>query len=339
MVARNTAPFIDAAIRSARAQTYTDIEIVVVDDGSNDGTKQIAAAHERMDSRVRLIDGPQKGLSAVRNASLHAAQGQFVAILDSDDILHPSHIQTLVDHQRRSGALICSSNMVEFEVMNETVRTSTFVSDALWQNIKPVSIEEFLRGGMIGSRNLSFGYLKPLIDLKFIRSKSIEYDERLRIGEDFDLIVRLMLAGANYHFLPVTTYYYRRHSGSTSYRLTPADLEGLITATRGYMAHDGVSRRLFAARLFNLEGVRRQVEALAALKGGKIRQALSLVSPHHEARRLLIRSFAESFWKRLGMPVPKPANSHEPSNEHLKTITRALQPGEQFFPMESQCAL
>lgn len=300
MVARNTAPFIDAAIRSVRAQTFTDIEILVVDDRSSDDTVQLAHAHARADDRVRVIPGSGEGLSAVRNVSLDAAQGRLAVIVDSDDALDLHHIEQLVEGQARDGAQICVTNMLEFEQNGNGIRAMRFAHGEAWQTARSIGPAEFARRAMIGTHEVSLGYLKPLFDLQFLRDHAIRYDERLRIGEDFDLVLRAMLAGARYHYLPQATYFYRKHSASTSYRLTSSDVSGLIEATRTYVAHDSHLADLLQARSNNLEGARRQVEALDALRSGNPFEAMRLVVPHRDARNLMLSSLRESMFKRLG---------------------------------------
>lgn len=86
MPAYNVAPYIGDAIRSALAQTFTDFEVVVVDDGSKDATAQIVREFESADPRVRLVQQANRGLAGARNTALRAARGELFALLDSDDV-------------------------------------------------------------------------------------------------------------------------------------------------------------------------------------------------------------------------------------------------------------
>lgn len=84
-----------AAIESLRAQTLTDFEALVIDDGSTDGSAEAAEAAFAGDPRFRLIRQPNRGLSAARNAGLDAARGAFIGFLDGDDTLAPAFLETL----------------------------------------------------------------------------------------------------------------------------------------------------------------------------------------------------------------------------------------------------
>ena len=92
MPAFNVEAYVADAIRSALAQTYTDFELVVVDDGSKDGTADVVRGLAREDRRVHLVQQANRGLAGARNAALRAARGEFFALLDSDDLWEPEFL-------------------------------------------------------------------------------------------------------------------------------------------------------------------------------------------------------------------------------------------------------
>src|SRR3954468_24622008 len=83
----NVEPFLRDCLDSLRAQTYTDLEVIMVDDGSTDGCAAIAEEFVRTDPRFQLISQENSGLSVARNNGLTHATGEFVAFVDSDDVL------------------------------------------------------------------------------------------------------------------------------------------------------------------------------------------------------------------------------------------------------------
>ena len=92
MPAYNVEPYIGDAIRSALAQTFTDFELIVVDDGSKDGTAEVVKALARGDSRIQLVQQANRGLAGARNSALRASRGEFFALLDSDDLWEPEFL-------------------------------------------------------------------------------------------------------------------------------------------------------------------------------------------------------------------------------------------------------
>ena len=84
------------AIASVLAQTYRDFELIVIDDGSTDGTGEMVESLDGWDGRLRYRWQPNRGASAARNAALRLAQGEIVAFLDSDNVWRPDHLERLV---------------------------------------------------------------------------------------------------------------------------------------------------------------------------------------------------------------------------------------------------
>ncbi|MFD2579551.1 hypothetical protein ACFSTD_15175 [Novosphingobium colocasiae] len=146
-----------------------------------------------------------------------------------------------------------------------------------------------------------------------MRAHSLAYDERLRIGEDFDLVLRCLMAGARYRFVPEPTYFYRRHAASTSHRLDRADLTGLLLALdqADVAADDDALAHELAARRVNLVGTLRHLDAVAAFKQRAWGRAVAILRGDPVARRLMRGSVREGLARRLGLPAsPQPGTRH-----------------------------
>ena len=92
----NGATYLDEAIRSVRAQTFRDWELLIVDDGSTDTSREIAGCHAVEDARIRLVEHPDRrnhGMSATRNIGLSQAKGAYVGFVDADDVWLPTKIE------------------------------------------------------------------------------------------------------------------------------------------------------------------------------------------------------------------------------------------------------
>ena len=94
----NKASYIDCSVQSVLDQSFTDFEVIVVDDGSNDGSAEVVKTLK--DPRIRLVCQENSGVSAARNLGISLAQGEWVALLDADDWHHPDHLAHLVKAQK-----------------------------------------------------------------------------------------------------------------------------------------------------------------------------------------------------------------------------------------------
>ena len=104
--------YLAEAIESVINQTYSNLDIILVDDGSTDGSGEICDAFAEKDSRIRVIHQENKGLSGARNSGLDIMSGEIVAFLDSDDAYYPEMIQSMVEIMQREKADVV---MCQFE--------------------------------------------------------------------------------------------------------------------------------------------------------------------------------------------------------------------------------
>lgn len=96
--------YLDACVASVVGQTYADLEIILVDDGSPDGCPAICDAWAKKDARIRVIHQKNGGLSAARNSGLDIATGEYIAFVDSDDRLEPDILERALERQQQSHA-------------------------------------------------------------------------------------------------------------------------------------------------------------------------------------------------------------------------------------------
>lgn len=132
----NVQEMLAGCLESIRAQTFSDFEVICVDDGSTDGSGAIAARFAKQDKRFRVIRQENKGPSGARNAGLDAAVGKFVFFVDSDDYIHPQAVEILRDVMRRQAPDIVSARLtatdkpypIRFKSISLSARDSTVYS-------------------------------------------------------------------------------------------------------------------------------------------------------------------------------------------------------------------
>ena len=107
----NVESYLAESLESAAAQSFRDLEVIMVDDGSTDGSAAIAHEFEARDPRFRLLTRVNGGLSAARNTGIDAASGEHLAFLDSDDVLPPDAYETLLRALEQSGSDFATGNV------------------------------------------------------------------------------------------------------------------------------------------------------------------------------------------------------------------------------------
>ncbi|WP_067489246.1 bifunctional glycosyltransferase/CDP-glycerol:glycerophosphate glycerophosphotransferase [Actinomadura hibisca] len=111
----NVEPYLDACLRSLAAQSLAGIEVVMVDDGSTDGSGRVAAKFAERDDRFRLIRQDNAGLGAARNAGVAEACGEYLAFVDSDDLLPPHALEYLLTALEETGSDFAAGNVQRFD--------------------------------------------------------------------------------------------------------------------------------------------------------------------------------------------------------------------------------
>ena len=113
----NVEPYLIRCIKSIQNQTYTNVEIILVDDGSPDQCGKICEDFAKLDERICVIHKENGGLSDARNAGLEVAKGEYIAFVDSDDYIAPNFLETLYKHliETDSDVALCSYQVVTGE--------------------------------------------------------------------------------------------------------------------------------------------------------------------------------------------------------------------------------
>jgi len=239
----NGAAFVAEAINSARRQSLQNLEIIVVDDASTDNSIAIVTQLMQHDQRIRLLTSARNGgPAAARNKALADAKGDWIAILDNDDIMHPERLATLVAAATEDHADIVADDLLIFDDRHvdapQTALTGRSARAPFW-----LDAETYVRTNVLFGRGPSLGYLKPVFRASLLRDADIHYDERLRVAEDFDFVFRLLQRGARFRIYPLLTYFYRKHGASISHRLTSDVIQSIKRVDQEARARSDNSNR------------------------------------------------------------------------------------------------
>ena len=198
--AYNAEEFIADAIRSAIAQTWQRKEIIVVDDGSKDGTAEVA---RRFASReVFLVSKENQGAAATRNHAFQLSQGDYIQWLDADDLLAPDKIERQLAALREGNSkrILPSSSWGQFYYRTKRAH---FVATCLWQDLIPV---EWLIKKMGEHQHMQTA---TWLTSRELAEAAGSWDTRLFVDDDGEYFCRVLLASEGTRFVPEAKVYYR----------------------------------------------------------------------------------------------------------------------------------
>ncbi|MEM8861680.1 MAG: glycosyltransferase [Chloroflexota bacterium] len=194
--AYNQGHYLQASVESALNQTWGNIEVIIVDDGSTDNTAEVAQTFS--DPRVTYIYQENAGLSAARNTGIRHSTGEYISFLDSDDLFFPKKLELLLDAMHKSPELgLCAGKAILIDE-NGVPKGRNYGKGM------PNAPEEWLLGNRIHVGSV-------LVKSEWLQ-KTEPFDENLRACEDWDMWLRLSLIGCPMGWIPDNVSQYRVHS-------------------------------------------------------------------------------------------------------------------------------
>ncbi|MCI6715732.1 MAG: glycosyltransferase, partial [Lachnospiraceae bacterium] len=232
----NVEPYLDEAIESLIHQTFTDLEIILVDDGSTDGSGEICDRYQNKDSRIKVIHQENRGLSAARNAGIDSCKGEMIAFLDPDDAFCKDMLQKMSDAMLRSGADIVECNYTLYKGIQH------MDPQKIWKKKKVIS-PEVNRTGLYQKRDALLmeldGQIAPNAWNKLYNRKvwnSIRFREGQNY-EDLDIILPLLGEAESVYVLDELLVMHRMRPGSITATHTFKNIRDRDLAYRHYFEY------------------------------------------------------------------------------------------------------
>lgn len=214
----NAAPQLAACIESVRKQTYENLEILLVNDGSADVSLPICQMYAGVDRRIRVMDQKNSGVSATRNAAIDRARGEFLQFADADDRLAMEATQLLVERAQRTQA-----DMVICHYYRVTGKKRKSVHGFL-ETDRVLSQREFATQLMEEPSSFYYGVMwNKLYRTRIIQEHDIRCSEELQWSEDFLFNLEYIRYCQTFASVQLPLYYYYKNKKgitSTSFGLT-----------------------------------------------------------------------------------------------------------------------
>jgi succinoglycan biosynthesis protein ExoO len=333
----NCAAYLADAIRSIQRQSLRDLEIIVSDDASRDDSVRIVTELMAEDPRIRLVRGERNGgPAAARNRALSLAKGEWIAVMDSDDLMHPDRLTTLVEVARRDNADMVADNLLAFDTNGSKpprpLLSGRWAREPFW-----VEICRYIHLNHFYGRGPGLGYLKPLFRKTILTGPTACYDETLRIAEDYNLVLRLLYAGRQMRVYPLPLYFYRKHSASISHRLNEMALEALKATDVQFLGTISRENQAIAEavkrRMKSIETALAFEKLLNALKSRNWAAAIRIALTKPRAAALLrlplgvrLRGLAPLRVPRITLPHPLVLTRSRLSHENQRGTRRTTNP-------------
>ncbi len=270
----NYAEYLPAAIASVLAQTDGDFELLIVDDGSTDGS--LAFAKACPDPRVRVLVQPHRGMGATRNAGMRLARGRYIAFLDADDVWVRDKLAAQAKLLDRSPDI--GVTYTRFGVIDAAGRVQSRGRSYLEAKPSGAILRHLLKGNVIGTAS-SICFRRDLVE-----DNELLFDETHTHMEDWHFYLRLA-ARTRIHYLPRTLAYHRQHNRNASRDIPTTRDQTLCTGRFGLdlaREHLGLAEREIARIERCIIAYAEGLAAREYVKAGDLVQARA-----HAARSLM----------------------------------------------------
>lgn len=215
----NVEDYVGECLESICGQDYADIEIVCVNDGSTDGSRDVLAQWQERDDRIMVVDQPNKGLSAARNTGVALASGDYLCFVDSDDKLEPGACARIVEGLSAPGieALVFGAHTFPQQTDDEWLRATLSPRAVRYEKFEPAVLFD----------EASTPYVwRVAVAAESLRRTGVQFDESLKFGEDQLFLFSLYPQLAGIQLISDKLYAYRiDRSGSLMNRAEQSDAD------------------------------------------------------------------------------------------------------------------
>lgn len=200
----NVEQYLEKCVRSILDNTYKDLEVICVNDGSPDACLEILQCLAKEDTRVKIINQDNQGVQTARNNGIKEAYGEYIAFVDSDDWVHPQYFESLLTCMEQTGADMAVCGCQKFDDREELVVSS--IPDIQYHKLTG---EQFFKNYY--ARHMCWGRLYRKLDIE-----NVSFVPQVRLGDDtlYNLTVVSMLKKPVVYATDTPLYFYLQRSNS-----------------------------------------------------------------------------------------------------------------------------
>jgi glycosyltransferase involved in cell wall biosynthesis len=230
IAAFNVEKYIDETIQSVLNQTYSPVELIIVNDGSTDGTAEVLRKYEK-EERIRIINSHNRGPCGASNLAFYHSKGDYIKFFDADDVLNEGHIEAQMARLQGNPDCIAAGQAKRF--YNDDLSTALVEPLATWQDLDPMDWLLIDNGKGLGMMPAwLFLIPRPLLE------KSGVWDEELSLICDFEFLPRVVLQARKVLFAEQAKIFYR--SGMAGSMSNSQSQEKLVSAFKALEKTDAL---------------------------------------------------------------------------------------------------
>ncbi len=211
----NSEKYLKRLFSSLINQTYKNLEIVVIDDGSTDGSRFVIEKYCKSEERIVSYYSDNKGVSEARNFGIKVSNGDYICFIDADDFVEPRYIEELI-----SGV---SENQAQLAICNYTlIFNGTKKNNRIYPSMKEIAqvdSETIIKEILLSNSYFKGFVWNKIFDSKIIKKHSIRFNSNSYILEDMEFVINYLCIIDNVKLINKPLYNYVQHSNSTTKRI------------------------------------------------------------------------------------------------------------------------
>lgn len=219
----NKAKYVERCFVSVLAQKFSDFEVIVVNDGSTDGSEIICNQFAKKDKRFHVFHISNQGVSHARNFGMKQASGDYITFIDADDIVSELYLQNLIDAKERSNADLVIAGIQKVKDYNYHDYSVNKTLELPYKGL--YSIQEILPDFVDVQKNTGiYGYCVAKLFSRKLAEKC-SFDESVKLAEDFDFYLQIYKIIQTIYFLQEADYYYLQDAENSTALVNDWDID------------------------------------------------------------------------------------------------------------------